>query len=263
MIDLQKSKSNPSDTVDAQKESSRLHSLVVELRGKFASEAEAVGSESRYAKRRADQTQGAHAVRAVDRVPHRARVRSSSQVRVFYNCSELHCTSCRTVCARGRYLRGRQAYQHINTCIDEFNIAVTEKYKILATPKSKQGDATRKAIWEYKEQECKDTKGWCYYFTRRTVAITLHRVFRRSLLRGRVGSEALVTVQARQQRSRRAHHSASLQPHSRDPNQEPHSLRRQTLKLANSGIPHLCSVQIHPECFEDIRKRNLNLLCSF
>ena len=50
-------------------------------------------------------------------------------------------------------------YEQINSSIDEFNAALTTKYKLIATPKSKQSDRVRKAIWEYKEQETKDTKG--------------------------------------------------------------------------------------------------------
>ena len=63
---------------------------------------------------------------------------------------------------RFRYQRGRLNYEQINASIDEFNSALTTKYKLLATAKSKQSDRVRKAIWDYKEQETKDTKGGTY-----------------------------------------------------------------------------------------------------
>ena len=127
-----------------------------------------------------------------------------------------------------RYLRGRQSYAFINTCIDEFNAAVNEKYKILSTSRQKQSDSIRKAIWDYKEQECKDTKG--------SIASSLHRftfltlpVACRCFVRDGARPEEVVALQTRQQWSCGAHHLASLQPHSRDSKQRSRSTCREVV----------------------------------
>ena len=58
-----------------------------------------------------------------------------------------------------RYMKGRLTYDQINKGIDEFNKAVTEKYKILATPRNKQSMAIKTKIRTFKEQDTNDTRG--------------------------------------------------------------------------------------------------------
>jgi len=56
-------------------------------------------------------------------------------------------------------MKGRITLKQVNKAIDELNTAVSAKYAVLKTSKSRMTAATRRAIEQYREQEKKETKG--------------------------------------------------------------------------------------------------------
>uniref|UniRef100_UPI00398F63D1 SKA complex subunit 1 isoform X2 n=1 Tax=Pristiophorus japonicus TaxID=55135 RepID=UPI00398F63D1 len=86
------------------------------------------------------------------------------------------------------YMKGRMTYDQINAVIQELNVAVKEKYKILNQPKKSMTNTARNQYHAFKEQETKETKGQYFFveadikdFTRLKVDKKLQGIF--SILR--------------------------------------------------------------------------------
>lgn len=56
-------------------------------------------------------------------------------------------------------MKGRLTFQQINSTIEQVNSAFNSKYKLLATPRSKQSIKVKDKIVAYREQENADTAG--------------------------------------------------------------------------------------------------------